>query len=43
MKLCRKAFLLLVGFITTSFDEISVTVEEVTQSINEQREKINKR
>jgi hypothetical protein len=43
MKLCEKTFLLLVGLITTAFDEFSDAVEEAIESVEEQRQKIDKR
>jgi hypothetical protein len=43
MKLCKKTFLLLVGVITTVFDELSASIEEAIQSIEEQSQKIEKR
>ena len=41
MKLCEKTFLLLVGLITTAFDEDAI--EEAIDSVEEQRQKIDKR
>jgi hypothetical protein len=43
MKLCEKTFLLLVGLITTAFDEISDAIEEAIESVEEQRQNIDKR
>jgi hypothetical protein len=43
MKLCEKTFLLLVGLITTAFDEVSDAIEEAIDSVEEQRQKIDKR
>jgi len=43
MKSCKKTFLLLVGIITTAFDELSASIEEAIQSVEEQRQKIDER
>ena len=43
MKLCRKAFLMVVGIVMTTFDEFSEAIDEAIESLEEQGDKIGSR
>jgi hypothetical protein len=43
MKLFKKVFLFTVGVVTMAFDEVSKSIHELTESMEEQRKKVEGR
>ena len=43
MELSKKAFLFVVGVVSLTIDEVNKSIKEAIESVEEQREKINKR